>query len=108
MSCQNNLKQLGLALHNYQAALGVYPPSTIVFGGATNQPWSTQAFLLPYVEQNTIESSIDYSIGYHHGSNQGQFPPNGVAAVRVPVLMCPSETKDGRVWPPTAPRSTTP
>lgn len=94
MSCQNNLKQLGLALHNYQGALGLYPPSTIVFGGATSQPWSAHAFLMPYVEQSAIEDLIDYSIGYHQGTNKAQFPPNGVAAVRVPVLMCPSETKD--------------
>jgi prepilin-type N-terminal cleavage/methylation domain-containing protein len=94
MSCQNSLKQLGLALHNYHGAIGVFPPSTIIFGGSTNQPWSGQALLMPYLEQSGIEGLIDYSIGYHHGSNKSTFPPNGVATIRVPVLMCPSETKD--------------
>jgi prepilin-type N-terminal cleavage/methylation domain-containing protein len=94
-SCQNNLRQLGVALHNYHGALGVFPSSSIVFGGATSQPWSGQAFLMPFLEQSGIEALIDYSIGYHHGSNKAQFPPNGVATIRVPVLMCPSETKDG-------------
>ena len=94
MSCHNNLKQLGVALHNYQAALGVFPPSSIVFGGSTNQPWSGQALLLPYVEKESVQSLIDYSVGYHHGDNANLFPPHGVAALRIPVLMCPSETHD--------------
>ncbi|MBM4089098.1 MAG: DUF1559 domain-containing protein [Planctomycetes bacterium] len=93
-SCRNNLKQLGLALHNYHGAIRVFPPSTIIFGGSTNQPWSGQAMLMPYLEQSGIDGLIDYSIGYHHGSNKSKFPPNGVATIRVPVLMCPSETND--------------
>jgi prepilin-type N-terminal cleavage/methylation domain-containing protein/prepilin-type processing-associated H-X9-DG protein len=94
MSCQNNLKQLGLALHNYESSLSVFPPSAIVFGGATAQPWSGQSFLLPYVEASNIQGQINYGVGYHHPDNKALFPPNGVATVRVPVLMCPSETKD--------------
>lgn len=94
MSCQNNLKQLGVALHNYQAALTVFPPSSIVFGGSTNQPWSGQALVLPYVEQDAVRNSIDYSVGYHHGDNRSLFPPHGVSTIRLPVLMCPSEPKD--------------
>ena len=94
MSCQNNLKQLGLALHNYQASLSVFPPSSIVFGGSTSQPWSGQALLLPYIEQSSIQSLINYSVGYHHVDNTHAFPPHGVAALRVPVLMCPSDPKD--------------
>jgi prepilin-type N-terminal cleavage/methylation domain-containing protein len=94
MSCHNHLKQLGVALHNYQAALSVYPPSSIVFGGSTNQPWSGQSLLLPYVEKDGIQNLIDYSVGYHHGDNAAMFPPHGVAALRVSVLMCPSEPQD--------------
>jgi len=94
MSCHNNLKQLGVAMHNYQAALGVFPPSSIVFGGSTSQPWSGQALLLPYVEKESVQSLIDYSVGYHHGDNKAMFPPHGVATLRVSVLMCPSEVND--------------
>ena len=94
MSCHNNLKQLGVAIHNYQAALSVFPPSSIVFGGSTNQPWSGQSLLLPYVEKDGIQNLIDYSVGYHHGDNAAMFPPHGVAALRVGVLMCPSDPKD--------------
>src|SRR5437762_6311983 len=49
MSCSNNLKQLGLAVHNYHDAYGYFPPSTI------RDDWVTWAvFLLPYIEQDNL------------------------------------------------------
>jgi prepilin-type N-terminal cleavage/methylation domain-containing protein len=94
MSCSNNLKQVGLALHNYESALRTLPPSTVSIGGSANQPWSAQSFLLPYLEAGNITSRIDYSVGYHAGTNKANFPPSGVASLRVPVYMCPSEPND--------------
>jgi prepilin-type N-terminal cleavage/methylation domain-containing protein len=94
MSCQNNLKQLGLALHNYESTFKMFPPSSVALGGSANQPWSGQSFLLPFLEGDSTFSLINFSVGYHHGTNQSLFPPNGIAAVRVPVLMCPSEPQD--------------
>ena len=94
MSCSNNLKQIGLALHNYESALKTFPPSTVSIGGSAGQPWSAQAFLLPYLEGSNIHSRIDYNVGYHNGTNKANFPPNGVATLRVPVYLCPSEPKD--------------
>jgi prepilin-type N-terminal cleavage/methylation domain-containing protein len=94
MSCSNNLKQIGLALHNYESAMKSFPPSTISLGGSAPQPWSAQAFLVPFLEGGNISSRIDYSVGYHHGTNKSNFPPNGVATIRVPVYMCPSEPND--------------
>lgn len=93
-SCSNNLKQLGLAMHNYVTALQVFPPSSIVFGGSTSEPWSGQSFVLPYVEAGNVYRRINFSLGYHHPSNDALLPPYGVAATRVPVLICPSETQD--------------
>jgi prepilin-type N-terminal cleavage/methylation domain-containing protein/prepilin-type processing-associated H-X9-DG protein len=93
-SCSNNLKQLGLAMHNYVTALQVFPPSSIVFGGSTNEPWSGQSFVLPYVEAGNVYSRINFSLGYHHPSNDALLPPYGVAATRVPALICPSEIQD--------------
>jgi len=94
MSCGNNLKQLGLALHNYESAFKRFPCSAITRGGSSTQPWSGQSFLLPYVEGDTIFRRIDFSLGYHHSGNRSQFPPYGVAATKVPVLLCPSEVND--------------
>src|SRR5438477_1052519 len=56
MSCQNNLKQIGLALHNHHDAKGSFPP-----GGVTNGDCcSTQSgpnwaiLILPYIEQDGL------------------------------------------------------
>jgi prepilin-type N-terminal cleavage/methylation domain-containing protein len=94
MSCGNNLKQLGLALHNYEGAFKRFPASAITLGGSANQPWSGQSFLLPYVEGDNLFKRIQFSVGYHHPENRAQFPPFGIASTRVPVLMCPSEVQD--------------
>lgn len=94
MSCSNNLKQIGLALHNYESAMRSFPPSTISLGGSASQPWSAQAFLVPFLEGGNISARIDYSAGYHHGTNKSNFLPNGVATIRVPVYLCPSEPND--------------
>lgn len=94
ISCQNNLRQLGLAMHNYESAKQVYPPSTRIDGGAANQPWSAQSFLLPYFEGGSIYDRIDFKIGYHNNGNKSLFPPNGIAALRIDMLMCPSEVNN--------------
>lgn len=55
--CQNNLKQLGLALHNYNSAFGSFPSGT----GATGTYWTPgwAATLLPYLEQENIHRLLD-------------------------------------------------
>lgn len=92
--CQNNLKQLGLALHNYEGSNQSFPPSTISTGTAAAQPWSTQAFLLPFVEGDNIFKLIDFNVGYHTGVNLTNYPSYGVASLKVPVLVCPSDPND--------------
>lgn len=91
MSCQNNLRQLGLALHNYENTYRTFPPSTVSDGGSANQPWSAQSFLLPFLEGNNTYDRINFSVGYHNGVNAALFPPHGVAASRINVLACPSD-----------------
>src|SRR5579859_2446496 len=54
--CKNNLKQLGLALHNYYSSLNVFPPNLVP--GGTNYKysagnWGVLAFLSPYLDQTT-------------------------------------------------------
>jgi prepilin-type N-terminal cleavage/methylation domain-containing protein len=94
MSCTNNLKQLGLALHNYESAMRRFPPSANTTGGSANQPWSAQAALLPFLEGDNVYKNINFSVGYHHPINKANFPPNGIATMRIPVLLCPSEPED--------------
>ena len=92
--CQNNLKQLGLAVHNYEGSNGHFPPSSVSIGTAAAQPWSMQAFILPFVEGDNVFSRIDFAAGYHAGPNLANYPPWGVATLKVPLLVCPSDPND--------------
>ncbi len=94
--CRNNLKQLGLGLHNYHDAFTVFPPGGTYRTGMAAQAghWSPQARLLPYLDQANLNNLIDFSRGY------GVQPT--VSSVRVPVFLCPSEINDrmnGNHWP---------
>lgn len=94
ISCSNNLKQLGLALHNYLSAHRCFPPAGVVDGARLSQPWSGQSMLLPFLEGGSAYARINYSLGYHDGVNKAAFPPNGIASVRISVLICPNEIHD--------------
>jgi prepilin-type N-terminal cleavage/methylation domain-containing protein len=92
--CKNNLKQLGLAMHNYLSTFTSFPPASIIDGSRITQPWSAQAQMLPYVDGSNEFSRINFSVGYHDPINRAAFPPNGIATQRVPVLLCPSDIND--------------
>lgn len=93
--CKNNLKQLGLALHNYLDTHRCFPPNGVRnAGGGTDstQEWSAQAFLLPFLEGANLYSKIDFDVGYGHPNNtSGSFH---VKIMRIPVLLCPSDPND--------------
>src|SRR5262245_9449706 len=99
--CQNNLKQLGLALHHYHDAHGVFPPAYVgdpfasgsAFGvsypddngnGPSGFAWG--ALLLPYVEQDNLYKSFNFNLPC--------WAPQNAAAARtkVGVFLCPSAT----------------
>ena len=94
LSCQNNLKQLGLALHNFENANRVYPPS---FGwdGTSGSPalnWSAPARLLPFLEDFAVGAEIQSKLSqdYHVATLS-----NGtlISSLQIPVLLCPSEKR---------------
>ena len=89
-SCQNNLRQLGVALHNFENANSHFPPSSWAVSTASD-PWSGQARMLPYLEGDTLFKKVDFSKPYSDAANKSLFPPNGVAALKVDVLTCASE-----------------
>ena len=88
IKCQNNLKQWGLALHNHENALGVYPALGEYPIGGTGSSWSVPARLLPYVEQAGLQNLINFSVAY------GDVSHKDVIAFRVPILICPSDVND--------------
>jgi prepilin-type N-terminal cleavage/methylation domain-containing protein/prepilin-type processing-associated H-X9-DG protein len=60
-SCQNNLKQIGLAVHNYQGTVGTLPPLRVA-GGPGYATWFV--LITPYMEQQSVFSAWDLSRGY--------------------------------------------
>jgi prepilin-type processing-associated H-X9-DG protein len=92
--CANNLRQLGLALQNYESALKVFPPSLAIdLNGGEWGEWGPQARLLPYLEQNSLVDLIDFSQPYS--------TPKNVSAIafRVPIYVCPCEERDEPSFP---------
>jgi prepilin-type N-terminal cleavage/methylation domain-containing protein/prepilin-type processing-associated H-X9-DG protein len=88
MSCANNMRQIALAMHNYESSQGRFPPS-IMLGKAQGR-WSAQARILPYLEQANLFSGIDFKQAYDSILLNGQ----KVSSLRVPTLLCPSEIRD--------------
>ena len=84
--CKNNLKQIGLALHNYLDALSVFPPANCYGVGNSTASWSMQARILPYLDAANLQNLINFGASYNT-----QF---AVTQTRVPVFMCPSEIQD--------------
>jgi prepilin-type N-terminal cleavage/methylation domain-containing protein len=110
--CQNNLKQIGLALHNFESARRHFPTGywrktwpTDPTNPAGHYRWSALAQLTPYLEQTAVYNGLDLDFPlYGGGTLQPQsipFPKNrpAVAAV-VPTFLCPSDpvriVKDGQ------------
>jgi prepilin-type N-terminal cleavage/methylation domain-containing protein len=92
-SCQNNLRQLGVALHNHESAKKCFPPSGQAVATSGNAPWSGQALLLPYVEGDTLFKTIDFTKPYSDAANTSTSatPPYGVAPMRIDLLVCASD-----------------
>ena len=91
-SCQNNLRQLGLAALNFESVKGYMPPagSTAGLTVTTGAPWSGQALILPFLEEANVFAKIDFTKPY--GSQDATlFPSGSVATLRVDVLQCPSD-----------------
>ena len=66
LKCTNNLKQIGVAMHNHHSAQGAFPVGfnsrTLATNGDGLGPgWGWAAYLLPYVEQDTLHKRIDFS-----------------------------------------------
>ncbi len=90
--CKNNLKQLGLAMHNYLETFTYLPPSFCIGPPpAKGGEWSMQARLLPYLDQAVITEKIDFSLDYTQAV--AGFV-GGIKALRIAVLLCPSEPND--------------
>jgi prepilin-type N-terminal cleavage/methylation domain-containing protein/prepilin-type processing-associated H-X9-DG protein len=100
MQCTNNLKQIGIALHNYHTATNAFPPgSTYVYSDTAGtiyswNTWSAQALLLSYLEQNPIYNSVNFSVA-PVSSDIGSAQSNTVLYMRISTFLCPSDGNAG-------------
>src|SRR5258708_4949979 len=75
----NNLKQLGLALYNYEAAYSQFPP------GVDRNNFSTSAKILPFIEQNAVFAKIDFKKSIDDKDNAA------MRAVHIKVFLSPQD-----------------
>lgn len=81
--CKNNLKQIGLALHNYHDAYGAFPPAyTVDVNGKPLHSWRT--LLLPFLDRVDLYNKIDFSKPWDDPANAE------VARASIPEFTCPS------------------
>jgi prepilin-type N-terminal cleavage/methylation domain-containing protein/prepilin-type processing-associated H-X9-DG protein len=98
--CTNNLKQIGLALHNYESGNGTFPPggestnfqnpsgvpsSQFVDGG-----WSVLARILPYMEGGSAFNALNFNIAEYNSADGSNY--TGASQV-VAVFLCPSSSR---------------
>ena len=97
IKCQNKIKQIGLAVHNYHDALGALPKSA----DAANQ-LSWTVFVLPFIEQDNLDRQISKAPGLY--TDQGKNTPFGLT--RVENYLCPASPVEREIT--TAPHNVTP
>lgn len=96
-TCKNNLKQMGLAMHNYHDAHGQFPPGNIYGstggsfnGGNVRNGLGWQVMLLPYLEEATLYNMFNFDRAYNFTTPAGDFNNRNLSRTPVAVFLCPS------------------
>jgi len=89
ISCANNLKQLGLALHNYAGTLGKLPPAYM--SAPFNVGWGWGALLLPYVEQKPLYDQLGLPSAPFAGGLDLALPTPATQTT-LKMFVCPRDT----------------
>jgi prepilin-type N-terminal cleavage/methylation domain-containing protein/prepilin-type processing-associated H-X9-DG protein len=97
--CTNNLKQFGLALHNYHDTYGCFPMGWMIDRSHTGNPsgWGWQVYLLPFIEQGTLFDGMDPNKNsLYNVSNNNLNPPIDRVILRTDIdgTRCPSDDRE--------------
>lgn len=97
--CRNNLKQTGIALHNYHDVYLRLPSGWLGVDNGTGEPfvdgnngWGWAARILPYLDQTNIYNQIEFNVGVEDPLNQ---------SARLNVIstfICPSDVATSKTW----------
>lgn len=86
MSCQNNLKQIGLAIHNFQNVHGDFPVKLLALPDRLQRgSWSIHARILPYLERGNEHARVDLEVDWHEQVE------TGIPGIGIPTYLCPSD-----------------
>jgi prepilin-type N-terminal cleavage/methylation domain-containing protein/prepilin-type processing-associated H-X9-DG protein len=95
ISCTNNLKQIGVALHNYHDSVGVFPPgyvSAVSAGGVDVGPgWAWGSMILPQIEQGALFNAINFSLSVAYHDN------DTASLTRINAYLCASDAAPTQV-----------
>jgi prepilin-type N-terminal cleavage/methylation domain-containing protein/prepilin-type processing-associated H-X9-DG protein len=83
--CVNNLKQLGLAIANYESAHTMLPPTCTYSVAVVGNDFSMKAHLMPFLEQTMVYSATNYSFAYNSAQNAT------ATSTRIQNFLCPSD-----------------
>jgi prepilin-type N-terminal cleavage/methylation domain-containing protein/prepilin-type processing-associated H-X9-DG protein len=86
--CQNNLKQIGLALNAFHTAIGTYPRGTNPGGYV-----GANSYLLPFIEQDANQMQIITTAGGNIDNYSDTY--SNYSANKPPIFLCPSDTQQG-------------
>jgi len=99
--CVNNLKQIGLAMHNYHDTVGSFPPGGISDTGWAGTWWNWPSFILPQMEQAPLYNAINFSLQNINqpDANFANDPQGTVWKSVISSYLCPSDpvAGEGRV-----------
>jgi prepilin-type N-terminal cleavage/methylation domain-containing protein/prepilin-type processing-associated H-X9-DG protein len=100
IQCTNNLKQMGLGLHNYESIAGAFPPSNILQGTGNTVSWnggfSVHTRILPFMEQGVAFNALNF------GQNHVSWQNSSIVATSLTSFVCPSDVHaaDRTPFPP--------
>jgi prepilin-type N-terminal cleavage/methylation domain-containing protein len=98
--CINNLKQFGLALHNYHDTNTVLPEGQHPWAGRTLSPWegcwSWQTYILPYMEQ---DNAWKQAKAWQNSSANSYSWNNPTAPLKVKLYVCPADSRGNLAYP---------
>ncbi|MHB1559812.1 MAG: DUF1559 family PulG-like putative transporter [Isosphaeraceae bacterium] len=98
MQCVNNLKQIGLGLHNYHSSNDCFPLGVSRYGLPTVYEWdcwSGHALMLGYMEQIPMYNACNFSLGNNMPNSYGYYANSTVTNMRVAMFLCPSDPNAG-------------